>query len=94
MAFKEVQMWTLVCDCCGERAEHGEFAAWADQSIALETAEGFVQVGDKHLCDSCWCWPEDLPDYPGDDAWEGGDDEVRAHAEHPVSPISSTEEPS
>lgn len=83
MSFKEVQMWTVVCDCCGEEADYGDYSAWADQGCALETAEGFAVVGDEHLCGACWCWPEDLPDYPGDEAWEGSDDEVRRHPVHP-----------
>lgn len=85
MSFKEVQMWTVLCDCCGEEAQHGGYAAFGDQGMALETAEGFETVDEAHLCSACWCWPEDLPDYPGDEAWQGSDDPVRRHESHPGS---------
>lgn len=91
--FKEVTTWTVMCDCCEAEYEYEEFAAWTEKSSAIENADEWQSVGDLHLCDECWCWPEDLPDYPGDDRWQGGDDPVRKVGCHPVptSPNSTDE---
>ena len=80
MSIREVTYYTLDCDCCGETA-----CSRSDPVDCLEHADGFAKVGDDYLCSACWCWPEDLPDYPGDDKWAGTDDEVRSHAKHPES---------
>lgn len=80
---KEVTYYRVECDCCGAEADYGEYSAWGDRGNAVTYAEGFETIGDEHLCGACWCWPEDLPDYPGDDKWEGSDDAVRRHAQHP-----------
>jgi len=86
MPIIELTYYKLACDCCGEEADYGDYSAWSDPGDAVTQADPyFQQVGDDHLCDACWCWPEDLPDYPGDDAWTGTDDPVRKHVTHPAS---------
>jgi hypothetical protein len=72
-----------VCDCCGEAAEYGDYSAWSDEGQAREFLDsGFTTIGDEDFCSACWCWPEDLEGY--DEAtWEGTDDPMRRHAEHP-----------
>lgn len=83
---KEVTYYQAACDCCGADADYGDYSAWADAGDAVSYADPeFQKVGEDLLCESCWCWPEDLPDYPGDEAWQGGDDPVRKHAEHPTT---------
>lgn len=85
MAFHEVTYYQVKCDCCGViEDDYGDYSAWGDPSQALESAEGWELIGTEHLCPACWCWPEDLPDYPGDDKWDGTDDGMRRHAEHPA----------
>lgn len=86
MAFQEAVIYRMVCDCCGLEAEYEEFWGYIDKSAAEEADENFTSIGDEHLCESCWCWPEDLPDYPGDEQWQGGDDPVRKVSCHPGSP--------
>lgn len=83
MSVQEVPYYYLTCDCCGERADYGDYSAWSDPGDAVSYADpDFQEVDGQYLCPSCWCWPEDLPDYPGDAEWTGGDDPVRKHAEH------------
>lgn len=85
MSIREVTYYTLDCDCCGSTADFGDYSAWSDPDSCIEYADGFAKVGDDYLCSACWCWPEDLADYPGDDEWTGTDDEVRRHSTHPGS---------
>lgn len=85
MSAHEITMYQVKCDCCGViETEYGDFAAFDDFGIAQSNADGWEVIGDEDLCPSCWCWPEDLPDYPGDDLWDGTDDAVRKHAHHPT----------
>lgn len=88
MAFKECVIYKAVCDCCEAEADYEEFWGWVDKSEALSHDDRFQTVGEQHLCDECWCWPEDLPDYPGDDKWQGGDDPVRKVGCHPEPDVS------
>lgn len=92
MAFQEATIYRMVCDCCGLEADYDEFWGYVDKQDAIDNDESFMSVGEEHLCHSCWCWPEDLPDYPGDDFWQGGDDPVRKVECHPSSPDSDTGE--
>lgn len=88
MSAHEITMYQVKCDCCGEvETEYGDFAAFADFGMSQSYAEGWAVIGDEDFCPSCWCWPEDLPDHPGDDAWTGTDDEVRKHVEHPRADV-------
>ena len=67
----------MQCDCCGViETEYGDYAAWSDPTDARMNADGWM-CDEEDLCPACWCWPEDLPDYPGDDLWQGSDDPVR-----------------
>jgi hypothetical protein len=84
MSAHEVTMYQVKCDCCGEiETDYGDYSACGEIGYAREcaSATGWVEMGDLgneiDLCNACWCWPEDLPDYPGDDLWEGSDDPVR-----------------
>jgi hypothetical protein len=77
MAFLEAVMYRAVCDCCAREAEYEGYWGWESKSSAVGNDEFMRTIGDEVLCGDCWCWPEDLPDYPGDDRWQGGDDEVR-----------------
>ena len=86
MSAHEVTMYQVKCDCCGRiENEYGDYYAMTDFGDARENAigSGWEVVGDDDLCPICWCWPEDLPDYPGDDAWTGEGDPVRKPGEHP-----------
>jgi len=84
MSIQSAPFYWAVCDCCGTRCPYGdEYAAWATEESALDySMDQFERVGDEDLCPQCWCWPEDLSDYPGDEAWQGTDDPVRRHVEH------------
>lgn len=87
MSAHEVTFYQVKCDCCGViEDDYGDFGAMADFGQAQESASdaGWVIVGDDDLCEGCWCWPEDQPDYPGDDAWTSTDDPVRKHTQHPT----------
>lgn len=84
MSEHEVTYYQVKCDCCGViEDDYGDFSAWADFGLARENADGWEVIGGEDFCPDCWAWPEDMPDYPGDDAYEGTDDPVRKHAEHP-----------
>ncbi|QPZ39718.1 hypothetical protein [Paramicrobacterium chengjingii] len=88
MSAHEVTFYQVKCDCCGVvEDDYGDFAAMADFGQAQASAEsvGWARVDGEDLCNGCWCWPEDLSDYPGDDAWTATDDPLRKHAQHPVS---------
>lgn len=89
MSIETAPFYFAVCDCCGERCPYGDnYAAWSTEENAREyTEDGFQSVDGLDLCSACWCWPEDLPDYPGDEAWTGTDDAVRRHSDHlPITP--------
>lgn len=84
MSIKSAPYYWAVCDCCGERADYGDFSAWSDEGQARDYDEAsFQYIDGADLCAACWCWPEDLSDYPGDEAWPGPDDPVRRHTTHP-----------
>lgn len=54
---KKVQMFTVICDNCGQDvAENSEYSCWNDESYANENAmeSGWDREGDKHYCDLCW----------------------------------------
>jgi hypothetical protein len=87
MSVQSAPYFWVVCDCCGARADYGEFAAWSDAGQARDYSEsGFESVDGLDLCAACWIWPEDMPDY--DEAkWQGSDDPVRRHAAHPQSGV-------
>lgn len=87
MSAHEVTFYQAQCDCCGYiETDYGDYNAMCDYAQAVESVcdNGWALVGEEVFCESCWCWPEDLPDYPGDEKWEGTDDQVRKHATHPV----------
>lgn len=71
-----VTYYQVVCDCCGVAADYGDYTAWSDTEAATEMLDGtgFEAVGDEHLCNECWKWPDE--DAPSDDA-------VRRHTIHP-----------
>lgn len=92
MGVREVTYHIAFCDCCKEDAEYGDYSAWADHGDAVPQAEKeFEQIGDELLCPACWYWPEDLPDYPGDEAWQGTDDAVKRPNRHPANSDQSGE---
>jgi hypothetical protein len=82
MTIKSAPYFWAICDCCGARAEYGDYAAWADEDQARDYSEaGFEHIGNEDLCGACWAWPEDTDGY--DEAtWEGTDDPVRRHPVH------------
>ena len=82
MSVQSKPYYWAVCDCCGERADYGDYAAWDTEDRALDYDEAsFQRIGDEDLCAACWCWPEDTEGY--DEAtWQGTDDPVRRHTEH------------
>ena len=90
MSVHEVTYYQAKCDCCGEiETDYGDYSAWSDPQVAIEHADGYETIDGEDLCSACWCWPEDLPDYPGDEAWTGTDDPVRKHAKHPVTDVEA-----
>ena len=92
MGIREVTYYIAFCDCCKEDADYGDYSAWGDRGDAVSRAEhAFEQFGDEMLCPACWCWPEDLPDYPGDEAWQGTDDAVKRPNCHPANSDQSGE---
>ena len=88
MTIKSAPYFWVECDCCEERADYMEFAAWHDSGEAVEQAESanFISYtfgsSEKHLCRECWCWPEEMPGY--DEATSTSDDPVRKHEQHPT----------
>ena len=80
MSAHEIMMYQVKCDCCGAiEDDYGNFSAFTDFGVARAEASdvGWIVADDEDLCEKCWCWPEDLPDYPGYNAWTGTDDPVR-----------------
>lgn len=58
MAIKSEPYYWVVCDGCGERADYGDWTAWADENTAVEMAEssdwGWLTAEDgRHLCMDC-----------------------------------------
>lgn len=87
MSVESEPYYWIVCDCCGAKCDMGDYSAMSDESEARTAANAngsLEEVDGQDLCEACWCWPEDLPDYPGDEAWTGTDDPVRKHAHHPT----------
>lgn len=99
MSIQEVTYYRAVCDCCGKPADYGDFAAWSEPGAAGDfipdewTSVPNADNSVDDLCGDCCCWPEDLPDYPGDEAWKGGDDPVRKHAVHPTPDVEIGRQP-
>lgn len=89
MSVNSKPFFWVECDCCGAPPEvdNGMRQLFdnADDAIHYAIGEAWERVGDEWLCESCWTWPESLPDYPGDAAYTGSDDPVRRHAVHPGS---------
>lgn len=53
---KEVKMYTIVCDCCGEDAfEDSGYSCWnAEQWAENEVVDGgWIKQEDKHYCPDC-----------------------------------------
>lgn len=51
---KEVTFYQVACDTCGEVADYGDYAAWAQPEGATESlGDDWTQVDDKFFCDNC-----------------------------------------
>lgn len=77
MSLQSKPYYWVVCDCCGEKADYGDYSAWSDEGQAIEFMDDadFKRIDDEDLCPLCWSWTYD-------DSDEGADF-VRAHATHP-----------
>jgi hypothetical protein len=56
MSYKELKMYTIICDGCGKDLQDGElFAGWSEKSYLDEEADNkdWVEVDDKNYCDEC-----------------------------------------
>ncbi len=88
MTIRSAAYYWVECNCCEERADYMEFAAWDDSGEAVEQAEsaGFMKIlfgtNVYDFCSECWSWPEDMPGY--DEATNISDDPVRKHEQHPT----------
>lgn len=53
---KKVEMFTMVCDNCGNVLECNGIVAWTDDCSAKEMAmeNGFIKHGIKDICEKCW----------------------------------------
>jgi hypothetical protein len=66
------QFYAVECDRCGEIHEGGDFSFFADDSQAIEDAEGdeWIEKGGKHYCTGCYVRDEETdedivkPPYP------------------------------
>jgi hypothetical protein len=60
MSFREVTMWTVVCDRCGKSAdEDTDYVAWSDKDGAGVVAEGvdwLITHDNEHYCLDCVTW--------------------------------------
>ena len=89
MSIKSGTFYWVECDCCGSPSGDidGRIMLLDSGDTATEAAvfNGWIFADHELLCESCWTWPERLPDYPGDEAYTGPDAPVRRHAVHPRS---------
>ena len=59
---KEVTMYTVICDNCGEDiASDQEYSCWSDSSYAeLNAMESdWITEGSKHYCHDCFSYDDD-----------------------------------
>ena len=59
---KQVIMYTVVCDICGEdNGKDSDIAAWSDEEGARFDAEecGFEIIDGKDVCHNCWDFDDD-----------------------------------
>jgi len=57
MSVKKVEMFTVLCDNCGEDVCQGqEYSCWNDEGYAKEIAmeSGYISEDDKHYCEDCY----------------------------------------
>lgn len=80
MPVNEVSYFQVVCDCCEEVCDFGDYSAMATRDDAIDAMDGagWVVVNGEYLCDDCWMWPSDADDYD-EDEYMGPDDPIRRH---------------
>lgn len=58
---KQLTMYTLICDNCGQDASEGEdYSCWSEPDWVIDGAEesGWY-VEDKHYCPDCFSWDDE-----------------------------------
>lgn len=59
---QKVEMFTVVCDNCGEDAGvDSDYSCWNDESAAVEmaTESDWIKDGDKHYCPKCYSYDDE-----------------------------------
>ena len=58
---RELTMFAVVCDECGQEVNVGDEIAWIDKGYALDMAweADWVTVDDKHYCPDCYYYDEE-----------------------------------
>jgi len=60
---EKVEMYTVVCDNCGEDAgaDSDDGSCWSDKAVAEEIAleSEWIKEGEKHYCPDCWSRDDD-----------------------------------
>ena len=54
---KEVKMFTVICDNCGEDlCKDTEYSCWSESWFVVDQAieSGWYIEGDQHICDKCF----------------------------------------
>lgn len=55
--FKEIPMYTVICDSCGTNSSDGcEYAGWQHSDFALECAKDsdWIEHKENHYCPDCY----------------------------------------
>jgi hypothetical protein len=58
---KEVKMYTLICDGCGQDfCEGSEFAAWGEPDFVIDAAheEDWIESEEKDYCPDCYTYDD------------------------------------
>lgn len=67
MSIREVTMFTLDCDGCGQNADEGtDYAGWSDRETAVEMARegfGFHEIDGKFYCPECVVLDEETDEW-------------------------------
>lgn len=61
----ESMFYGVVCDRCKCQYESEEYSFWYDKSSAIENAtdSDWIKYHDKHYCDECIVFDEELDEY-------------------------------
>lgn len=62
MTIEKVEMYTVVCDNCGEDVgTDADYSCWNDKSVAREEAmeTGWIEDKGLHYCPKCWSYDDD-----------------------------------